>query len=261
MKKILKDILLWMKPFFLFISNIEVELSTKWVNSAWKRRYLILWGGVGTTPEFFDHRMDLYYQWPVNRVPFWLERGCYNLLALKMFEKAYVLELCCGDGFNAKHFYASSCKKIVCCDFDKEAIALAKKSNTDKNIEYIEADIRYNIPIREGGFTNIIWDAAIEHFTEEEIEKLMHNIKSRLTSNGILSGYTITRKEGGKQLEQHEYEFKNMDDLKRFLTPYFSNVYVFETIYEERRNLYFYASDGLLPFMEGWKHCSKELDI
>jgi hypothetical protein len=37
----------------------------------------------------------------------------------------------------------------------------------------------------EGIFDNVIWDAAIEHFTEEEIDGIMKNIKARLKPNGI----------------------------------------------------------------------------
>ncbi|MCH5266997.1 MAG: hypothetical protein J1E62_01525 [Lachnospiraceae bacterium] len=105
------------------------------------------------------------------------------------------------------------------------------------------------------GITNVIWDAAIEHFTPDEIHNIMRDIKQTLSRNkGILSGYTIVEKADGKSLEQHEYEFHDMEDLRRFLKPYFENVYVFETIYEDRHNLYFYASDGTLPFDEHWKH-------
>ncbi len=87
----------------------------------------------------------------------------------------------------------------------------------------------------------------------------MTEIKTVLDKNGILSGYTIVeRKDGVKSLSQHEYEFKNMEDLKRFLTPYFKNVMVFETIYQERHNLYFYASDGDIPFSNDWKHSTVE---
>jgi hypothetical protein len=104
----------------------------------------------------------------------------------------------------------------------------------------------------EGQFENIIWDAAIEHFTEDEIEALMKNIKFRLSDGGILSGYTIVERPGGKSLQQHEYEFKNKNDLLRFFEPYFKNVIVFETIFPGRHNLYFYASDGVLPFSNKW---------
>lgn len=89
-----------------------------------------------------------------------------------------------------------------------------------------------------------------------EIDNILKDIQQVLSSkNGILSGYTIVEKSQGKrQLSQHEYEFKNMEDLYRFFTPYFKNIYVFETIYKERHNLYFYASDGPLPFGAEWKH-------
>ena len=83
----------------------------------------------------------------------------------------------------------------------------------------------------------------------------MNNIKNRLTADGILSGYTIVEKDDGvKHIHQHEYEFRDMEDLRRFLTPHFKNVKVFETIYPSRHNLYFWASDGTLPFDDKWIH-------
>jgi SAM-dependent methyltransferase len=76
-------------------------------------------------------------------------------------------------------------------------------------------------------FDNIVWDAAIEHFTEAEIADLMANIKKRLTPTGILSGFTIVeRSDGKKMLPHHEYEFKSKDDLARFFRPHFQNVKV-----------------------------------
>jgi len=113
------------------------------------------------------------------------------------------------------------------------------------------ADIRTEMP--EGKFENIVWDAAIEHFTPQEIAKILYSIKSRLTDDGILSGYTIVEKaDGTKSLSHHEYEFKSKEDLLRFFSPHFRNVTVFETEYPGRHNLYFWASDGVLPFDVSW---------
>ena len=93
------------------------------------------------------------------------------------------------------------------------------------------------------------------HFTEIEIDAIMSAIKLRLTKDGILSGYTIVENHGGiKQLHQHEYEFKNKEDLLRFLKPYFSNIKIFETKYPTRHNLYFWASDSVLPFDKSWPY-------
>jgi hypothetical protein len=113
------------------------------------------------------------------------------------------------------------------------------------------ADIRTNMP--QGAFDNVVWDAAIEHFTEEETAGILSGIKTRLADGGILSGYTLVEKQDGtKSLDQHEYEFKSKEDLLRILTPHFANVTVFETKYPSRHNLYFWASDAGVPFDHDW---------
>jgi len=203
------------------------------------------------TPEWFDHYIDQHLQFRRDQNSYWVERGVYGILALS--PQADVLELCCGDGFNAFHFYAPFCAKMTCVDFEEEAIRHASTYNAAPNITHLQADIRTDMP--EGRFTNIIWDAAIEHFTEEEIAAIMAGIKARLGTEGILSGHTLVeRGDGSKHLHQHEREFTSMADLASFLTPYFANVRVFETIHPARHNLYFYASDSGLPFDADWKH-------
>jgi SAM-dependent methyltransferase len=202
-------------------------------------------------PEWYDHFGNQYFEFRETQNPLWAERGVFGLLAMK--QGADVLEICCGDGYNAYHFYSIRAKAIIAVDFDKNAIPHAKKYNQAKNVEFRLCDIRYEMP--EGIFDNIIWDAAIEHFTEEEIDKIMRNIKTRLRPNGVLTGYTIVElPTGEKSLTHHEREFKSKEDLKSFFEPHFKNVKVFETIYPSRHNLYFYASDGILPFDKDWEH-------
>lgn len=229
------------------IFETECRLSRKWTSAAHKRLFLAQWA-LKPTPEWFDHSIDLYYQWSKTDNSLWVERGVFGSLALK---GGRLLELSCGDGFNAKHFYSHRSKEVLACDFDPTALAAAKKNNAAKNITHVLADIRYNMP--KGLFENIVWDAAIEHFTPDEIKNIMNNIKARLAPGGILSGYTLVEREDGtKHLHQHEYEFKNKEDLKSFLTPHFKNVRVFETIYPSRHNLYFWASDETIPFDQNW---------
>jgi len=249
-----KKIVIWIVKILgrnrcLTLIKIINRVLRKLVSSSHDIQMLIEWN-VPPNPEWFDHNMDLYYQWHKTRNPLWVERGCFNLLAIK--EKGNILELCCGDGFNAYHFYSIKAKRIISVDFDKRAIAHATENNKAENIDFIICDVREKMP--EGEFDNILWDAAIEHFTEDEIFKIMKNIKGRLKKDGVLSGYTIVeRVDGKKSQHQHEYEFKSKDDLIRFLSPYFKNIKVFETIYPSRHNLYFYASDQTLPFDKDWK--------
>lgn len=210
------------KPVIVYVFEIEAFISRKWASSAHKRLYTADWG-IPKNPEFFDHHIDLYYQWQKTRASFWVERGVFGSVALKLNGK--VLELACGDGFNTRNFYSLRANNIIACDFDSSAIKTAKRKNQAPNVEFLLADIRDNMP--EGSFDNIVWDAAIEHFTPDEIIKIMTNIKKRLLPGGVLSGYTIVEEPDKKSLEQHEYEFKDMEDLKRFLTPHFKHVTVF----------------------------------
>ena len=204
-------------------------------------------------PEWYDHFGNQFYDFRVSQNPLWAERGVFGLLAIK--QGAEVLELCCGDGYNSFHFYSIRAKSIIAVDFDKNAIPHAKKYNQAKNVKFSLCDIRYDLP--EGIFDNVIWDAAIEHFTEAEIGSIMKIIKTRLKLGGFLTGYTIVESPTGeKSLSHHEREFKSKEDLINFFEPHFKNVKVFETIYPVRHNLYFYASDGILPFDKEWEHIS-----
>ena len=234
------------KTIFECTSRLEAAISSKWAAGAHRRLMHAQWR-MGDNPEFFDHHIDLFYQWTTTRSSFWVERGVFGGIALK---GKNVLELACGDGFNAKNFYSSRSKHVLACDFDKAAIATAKAKNSAPNVTFLLADIRTDMP--EGTFENIVWDAAIEHFLPPEIADIMANIKKRLTPDGVLSGYTLV--DGPETIHQHEYQFKDLPDLASFLTPHFKNVRVFETHHPDRHNLYFWASDGSVPFDTDWPH-------
>jgi SAM-dependent methyltransferase len=209
-------------------------------------QFVAQWG-FAPRPEWFDHYLDQHWQFSAKNNGLWVERGVFSRLVMK--PNATVLEICCGDGFNARHFYSSKARSIIALDFDKDAIPHAKRYNRTPNINYVLQDIRQGLP--SGLFDNIIWDAAIEHFTEAEIDQILHQIVERLGPDGILSGYTLTEAAGGKKSNAlHEYEFKDREDLRRFFTPHFKFVRVWETIYPTRHNLYFVASQTSIEIFD-----------
>ena len=210
-------------------------------------QYLVQWR-IKPQPEWFDHFLDQYWQWSATNSGLFVERGVFSRLVLK--ENARLLEICCGDGFNTRHFYSNKAESIIAIDFDKDAIRHAARYNSVPNVTYVKHDIRQGLP--KGPFDNVIWDAAIEHFTEQEIDAIMGQIVENLGPDGILSGYTITQSETEqKGNELHEYEFKDAEDLRRFFTPHFKFVLVWETIYPTRHNLYFAASQSpIMMFTE-----------
>ena len=251
MYKVKKIIGKFLKTPLEFIASNEAMLSRAWSKQAHKRLRFTQWA-LGENPEWMDHNIDHHYQWPDTGFSFWLERGVFSTLSLK--NQGRGLELCCGDGFNSANFYSNKIGSLISCDFDESAIKHANKHWKKPNIKFVLADIRTQMP--KGIFDNVIWDASIQHFTEEEVANLMLDIKSRLATKGVLSGSTIVENETGeKQLPQHEYEFKSKEDLLHFLSPHFEKVVVFETIYPTRHNLYYWASDDKekIPFQDGWQ--------
>jgi SAM-dependent methyltransferase len=226
-------------PLLRWINRLVRAISS----ATHRLQFVVEWGL--KSPEYFDHNIDLYSTWRKTRESFPLERGVFSSFA--MIQDARVLDLCCGDGFNAFFFYSRRAASVVAIDFDKEAIRWAKRNYKSTNLSFTLGDIRKEIP--DGPFDNVIWDAAIEHFTQTEISLILQRIHSVLTPTGTLSGYTIAKNERGpKHLDQHEYEFEDKDDLARFLTPHFKSVQIFETVFPSRTNLYFHATDGDLPF-------------
>ena len=207
---------------------------TGWTHFA---QYALQWG-IAPQPEWFDHYLDQHWQWSATNNGLWVERGVFSCLVLK--DKSRMLEICSGDGFNTKHFYSHKMpvdyRDLIST---KPHFRTPDATTLRQTITYIKQDIREGLPA--GPFDNIVWDAAIEHFTEKEIDAIMGRIVERLGADGILSGYTANR--GCKRQEEQRTsritEFKDKEDLRRFFTPHFKFVRVWETIYPTRHNALF----------------------
>jgi SAM-dependent methyltransferase len=222
---------------FLKAVNFVVRKISAFTHFA---QFAVQWG-FAPRPEWFDHYLDQHWQFSATNNGLWVERGVFSRMVIK--PNARMLEICCGDGFNTRHFYSSKAGSITALDFDRDAIPHARRYNAVPNVTYLQKDIREGLP--DGPFDNVVWDAAIEHFTEAEIDRLMREIVQRLGPDGVLSGYTLTEAaDGRKSNDLHEYEFKDKEDLRRFFTPHFKFVKVWETIYPTRHNLYFAASQS-----------------
>jgi SAM-dependent methyltransferase len=229
-----------MRRLAIFVVEYLNLIMRKLTSATHFLQYGLQWGWE-PRPEWFDHYLDQHWQMSATNNGLWVERGVFSRMMIKPGGR--MLEICCGDGYNAKHFYSSAAASITAIDFDKDAIPHAKRFNSAPNVTYLQRDIRHGLP--EGRFDNIVWDAAIEHFTEAEIDNLLKNLVGLLGEHGVLSGYTLTEaRDGRKSNALHEYEFKDMDDLRRFFTPHFKHVRVWETIYPTRHILYFAASQS-----------------
>ena len=120
---------------FLKGINWLMRILVGWTHYA---QYAVQWG-IKPRPEWFDHFLDQYWQWAATNNSLWVERGVFSRLVLK--ENSRMLEICCGDGFNARHFYSTRAKSIIALDFDEDAIPHAKRYNSAPNITFIKQDI------------------------------------------------------------------------------------------------------------------------
>jgi SAM-dependent methyltransferase len=121
-----------LKPVAEFCAGVEANLSARWVAAAHRRLFKAQWR-MPPAPEHFDHTIDLFYQWRASRNPMWLERGVLGGLALR---GGRVLELACGDGFNACNFYSLRSREVIACDFDPTAncVGFAQECRAERTL-------------------------------------------------------------------------------------------------------------------------------
>ena len=201
-------------------------------------------GALRPSAEWFDHQMDAQWQWPRLGRSGFLERGVLSSLALR--PQGTLLELCCGDGFSTRHFYAQRVAQVVALDANDEALRHARRFNSASNISYRSCDITRDLP--KGPFDNVVWDTAIHHFTRAEALAILRRVADVLTPEGALSGHTVI--EPGSTYRYARQEFTDAGDLAALLGDVFPYVLVRATADPGRLNLYFFAGKDRrsLPF-------------
>lgn len=204
-------------------------------------------GFLRPSAEWFDHEIDVHWQWVARQRSMFLERGVLNTLVIR--PGAQILEICCGDGFNAHRFYAGRGGHVLAVDHNLAALRHARRFHARANIDYRYWDILKGIP--EGPFDNVIWDAALHHFTSPEATVILSAVHRSLAAQGVLSGYTVI--EPDESYSFTHLHFADPQPLADLLTSEFAHVAVLETPDALRRNLYFFASDvpEALPLAHG----------
>lgn len=222
----------WVADFGIFLNRLYYQ-------QLFEKKYF----GAKLPPSWFDHRIDLYYQWPDNL--FWLERGV--LPRKYMSEGCSVLDLFCGDGFYSRYFYSTSANSIDAIDKDPSAIDHARKLHSHPKIQYAVLDST-TADFPRNRYDVIVWFEGIEHLSTEDYSKVIQRIKSVMGQSSILFGSTpiVMEENVGKSNWEHENEFTNTKDLESFLGKDFEQIQIDVTSYPEngggqRRTAYFTA--------------------
>lgn len=194
--------------------------------------------------EWFDHYIDVHYTWGKTESSYPWERGIMNALAIRPGSR--VLELCSGDGFNARFFYAEKAVSVLGIDINTDAVEHAKKYHQSKKINFVEGNILTDLP--EETYDNVIWDASLYMFSNQELNEVIDATHARLSKNGILSGHSAYDFD-----PENPHTPGSVAQFEKLLKTHFKNVKINMNTTKDRLNVHFYASDGKLPFDKAWK--------
>ncbi len=102
----------------------------------------------------------------------------------------YVLDAGCGSGFFSNYFIEKGCK-VYALDYSKEALEIARRLTRNKAKGYLNADLLdSNFPKKvKVKFDLIFSDGLFEHFTPEQQNKIIKNLKSVKKKNGIITTF------------------------------------------------------------------------
>lgn len=185
-------------------------------------------------PKWADNRKNMLKTLLENKgsegSPIPVEAGIMGLLAIKKGDE--VLELGCGDGFEAKNFFSSKAFHLTAVDSDPSAIRHAVKNNQAKNITYKLCDITRDMTV--GNFDSIIWNRGPELFSRPVCESIISGIKLRLNGHGILAGSTV--------ISPTNAWLGSPSDIETIISRYFGHVKLMESSWSPE-TFYFFASE------------------
>jgi SAM-dependent methyltransferase len=190
--------------------------------------YVDAWGAMGI--DFFDHRAD----WA--RGPgywYWAERGVVG--ARYIGGDDLVLDLCCGDGFYTKHFFADRARLVHGLDLNAALIERAAQCHGDDRTEFYCRDAVAD-PFPAEHYDAVMCFAAIEHFTAEQLPVVLAKVAAALdgSPNGVFVGST-PKLEEDDLVFGHETIFSEPAQLWAVLRPHFASVETWEARWQWSR--------------------------
>jgi SAM-dependent methyltransferase len=205
---------------------------------------------ISPTSLYTDHYLNQFFLMSVFKRSWWVEGPAFCGLAIEPGSR--ILELGCGTGYYTDVFFSPFASEIVAIDIDPRAIETARRSHQAKNIRYEVMDFRKTLP--EGIFDVVVWTPTIFAYTPDEVHTFMTRLREVMRPNARLCGFTCIE----TSHRDPEALWYDMNSLAERLKRYFRNVRAFErvhsTVQPPRHELFFFASDGILPFDGEWQH-------
>jgi len=223
---------------------IAINSGVRWLSYQTHKLQLLFHYAKPHETEWFDHYIDVNYTWSKTESSHPWERGIMNALAIR--PNAKVLELCSGDGFNARFFYAEKATSVFGIDINPLAVSHAQKHHMSEKITFVEGNILTDVP--DEAYDNVIWDASLYMFSSEQLREVIELVHDRLGKNGVFSGHSSYDFD-----MQQPHTPEEINAFEILLKSVFKNVKISVNTTKDRLNMHFYGSDSKLPFDDEWK--------
>jgi len=139
-------------------------------------------------------------------------------LSLGLIKNNYkVLDIACGEGFGSK-LIAKKANLVVGADLDKKVVEYAQKTNSAKNIVYINCDAN-NTPFASNSFDCILSMETLEHVNPNMFLKEMKRI---LTINGRIVISTPQNRDGQIPINPFHKREYSLSEVKVLIKSYFN---------------------------------------
>jgi ubiquinone/menaquinone biosynthesis C-methylase UbiE len=152
----------------IFVGRVLAWIYAK----AWGRKRL----------GWFDHRFD-FLRGP--QFWYWQERGILGSQAIPRGAK--VLDLCCGEGFYDRIYFAARAGKIDALDRDQVAVREAMAWNSNPSVNFYVGDVAQD-PFPDSGYDVVLCFSALQQMGILELNTLLPKIQATLKRRGIFFG-------------------------------------------------------------------------
>lgn len=106
---------------------------------------------------------------------------------LRLESKDSLVDLCCGNGLLTRQL-ATLVKDVIGVDFTRGLIDAAIRHNSSPNIEYVNSDVLLIDPKYFSGLKKIVMYEALQHFSIEQLDKLLDQLSNLEMGSLVLFG-------------------------------------------------------------------------
>jgi cyclopropane fatty-acyl-phospholipid synthase-like methyltransferase len=256
-------------PFLFPIINFLANISARFTSFLYFILMKMDWNKLPPT-EWMDHDQDTFYQFNSKGLFFHFERGILPRLYASSFlfkseefknlnfqRKINILDLCSGDSYISQKFFFDVSENVVSLDLDLAALNRGKKRI--KNYKYLNPNhYFYKFDVEKNKikdflnqkklnikFDIVLFNAAIEHFKEDQLDYIFLSLKEVMKEKSFMSCYTIVEDKNEQKYlpDHHEMFFSNKEHLQSIVSKYFKYTKSYHSFFKSRCNIYCIGSE------------------